>query len=275
MDKKIILSIVIVALIGIVAATYQININDNLLNPLASIEQEDSPVTDALAAPASTGDSSNSLGNGPQNAQQQTGQQATDASQQAGQNSQNNKDNQEGTQNSATSGSALISSDSPILVTESSNSQASGQNQNNGGQSNPNSNNNPSNNPNNNPNPTPTPSPTPNPSPSPSPTPSPSPDTTITIKQALTHVLKNIDSSITIDESSVRTQTINNEEWYVFSAKKDDISFNYYVCTTKDENGNIRMYNDLDNAGPNETPTPGADPSDDPNGDTGDDYNQT
>ena len=58
MDKKIILSIVIVALIGIVAATYQININDNLLNPLASIEQEDSPVTDALAAPASTGDSS-------------------------------------------------------------------------------------------------------------------------------------------------------------------------------------------------------------------------
>ena len=38
MDKKIILSIVIVALIGIVAATYQININDNLLNPLASIE---------------------------------------------------------------------------------------------------------------------------------------------------------------------------------------------------------------------------------------------
>ena len=81
MDKKIILSIVIVALIGIVAATYQININDNLLNPLASIEQEDSPVTDALAAPASTGDSSNSLDNGPQNAQQQTGQQANEASQ--------------------------------------------------------------------------------------------------------------------------------------------------------------------------------------------------
>ncbi|RAP46033.1 hypothetical protein, partial [Methanosphaera sp. DEW79] len=88
-------------------------------------------------------------------------------------------------------------------------------------------------------------------------------------------VLKNIDSSITIDESSVRTQTINNEEWYVFSAKKEGISFNYYVCTTKDENGNIRMYNDLDNAGPNETPTPGTDLSDDPNGDTGDDYNQT
>ena len=35
------------------------------------------------------------------------------------------------------------------------------------------------------------------------------------------------------------------------------------------------MYNDLDNAGPNETPTPGTDLSDDPNGDTGDDYNQT
>ena len=47
MDKKIILSVLIVALIGIVAATYQINTGEDILNPLASVETEDStPITD-------------------------------------------------------------------------------------------------------------------------------------------------------------------------------------------------------------------------------------
>lgn len=51
MDKKIILSVLIVALIGIVAATYQINNGEDILNPLASVETEESPVTDVLTAP--------------------------------------------------------------------------------------------------------------------------------------------------------------------------------------------------------------------------------
>lgn len=51
MDKKIILSVLIVALIGIVAATYQINTGEDILNPLASVETEESPITDVLTAP--------------------------------------------------------------------------------------------------------------------------------------------------------------------------------------------------------------------------------
>lgn len=56
MDKKIILSVLIVALIGIVAATYQINSGEDILNPLASVETEESPVTDVLTAPATADD---------------------------------------------------------------------------------------------------------------------------------------------------------------------------------------------------------------------------
>lgn len=57
-DKKIILAIVIVALIGVVAATYQItDDNSNILNPLASVEtEEDSAVTDLASV---SGDSAN------------------------------------------------------------------------------------------------------------------------------------------------------------------------------------------------------------------------
>lgn len=52
MDKKIILSLLVVALIGIVAATYQINNGVDILNPLSNVEIEDTPVTDTLEAPA-------------------------------------------------------------------------------------------------------------------------------------------------------------------------------------------------------------------------------
>lgn len=52
MDKKIILSVLIVALIGIVAATYQINNGVDILNPLSNVEIEDTPVTETLEAPA-------------------------------------------------------------------------------------------------------------------------------------------------------------------------------------------------------------------------------
>ncbi|RAP45625.1 MAG: hypothetical protein BZ135_05385 [Methanosphaera sp. rholeuAM6] len=55
MDKKIILSVLIVALIGIVAATYQINTGD-ILNPLASVETEESPVTEVFTAPETQDD---------------------------------------------------------------------------------------------------------------------------------------------------------------------------------------------------------------------------
>ena len=52
MDKKIILSVLIVALIGIVAATYQINTGQDVLNPLSSVStEEESPVTEVLSAP--------------------------------------------------------------------------------------------------------------------------------------------------------------------------------------------------------------------------------
>lgn len=56
MDKKIILSVLIVALIGIVAATYQINSGEDILNPLASVETEESPVTEVLTAPETADD---------------------------------------------------------------------------------------------------------------------------------------------------------------------------------------------------------------------------
>lgn len=52
MDKKIILSLLVVALIGIVAATYQINNGVDILNPLSNVEIEDTPVTETLEAPA-------------------------------------------------------------------------------------------------------------------------------------------------------------------------------------------------------------------------------
>lgn len=113
MDKKIILSILIVAFIGIVAATYQIDIDNDTFNPLASVTPEDTPVTDALAAPASDGDSANTAQQQAQ-AQQQadqanTQQQAQDNSENQG-NSTGDSDN---TGNTESSG-ALINSENPV-----------------------------------------------------------------------------------------------------------------------------------------------------------------
>jgi hypothetical protein len=56
MDKKIILSLLIVALIGIVAATYQINNGAEVLNPLSNVAVEENPVTQTLAAPQQSQD---------------------------------------------------------------------------------------------------------------------------------------------------------------------------------------------------------------------------
>ncbi len=138
MDKKIILSIVIVALIGVVAATYQININDDLLNPLASVDTEDTPVTDVLSAPTS-GDSSNTE----QQAQaaQQQAQAQQEAQQQAQADAQNSQQEaqQDGNSSSTTQGttqgsSSLITSNNPITTTGngSSSSGNSGSSANNG-----------------------------------------------------------------------------------------------------------------------------------------------
>ena len=61
MDKKIILSLLVVALIGIVAATYQINNGVDILNPLSNVEIEDTPVTETLEAPAEAATGSDTL----------------------------------------------------------------------------------------------------------------------------------------------------------------------------------------------------------------------
>ena len=61
MDKKIILSLLVVALIGIVAATYQINNGVDILNPLSNVEIEDTPVTETLEAPAEAATDLNTL----------------------------------------------------------------------------------------------------------------------------------------------------------------------------------------------------------------------
>ena len=108
MDKKIILSIVIVVLIEIVAVTYQINLNGNLLNPLSSIETEESPVIDALAVPASSGDSSDSASNGQDN--QQSAQQ-TD--QQTGQDTQTQSNSGRGRQSSSDNTTSKKPSNTP------------------------------------------------------------------------------------------------------------------------------------------------------------------
>ena len=98
MDKKIILSVLIVALIGIVAATYQINVGNDLLNPLANVQpEEDTPVTEALSAPAAStsGDSANTPGSNQQSQQQSNAQSQQQAQSQAQQQAQSTQQAQQ------------------------------------------------------------------------------------------------------------------------------------------------------------------------------------
>ncbi|WP_308573788.1 hypothetical protein [uncultured Methanosphaera sp.] len=117
MDKKIILSLVIVALIGIVAATYQININDDdILNPFSSVDTEDSPITDTLATPAQA--ASQGANNQISDAQKQAqAQQAKDQAQ-AAQGQAQPTQGQDNSQNQQQQGSALITSENPVTVNE-------------------------------------------------------------------------------------------------------------------------------------------------------------
>ena len=299
MDKKIILSIVIVALIGIVAATYQINMNENLLNPLSSVETEESPVTEALTAPASTGDSANSASNGQQSEQdsqqanqqaaQQTGQDNQQTGQQTdGQTGQDNQQTGQDTQaqsSSSSSGSSLISSDSPI-VTSNANSNNGQSSSSNGGQSSSNNNGQSSSDSGRQSNSGNTPSSSggsggqTNPS-SPSnpsnPNDSNNPTNTITSQQAYTLAVKkvnaNFNAPVAIDQSSVTTQTSNGKTYYVFEATTSDNQLiHIYVGKTPDSDGNVDITIQEDSATIDETPDPsnyasdindtGSDPAD-------------
>lgn len=124
MDKKIILSVLIVALIGIVAATYQINTGENVLNPLSSVETEKSPVTEVLTAPETQQDTQAKAQEQAQaDAQAKAQEQAkADAQKQ----SQAEQQTQDDTQNQPTTGStekrsSQISADNPITVTNTDN----------------------------------------------------------------------------------------------------------------------------------------------------------
>ena len=112
MDKKIILSLVIVALIGIVAATYQINVNDDTLNPLASVATEDTPVTDTLSAPAQAQESGQAQ---PQDQSQPAEAQAQTTGEQA-QPTEDQQSTAPATKTvTTTSNKQLITSDNPVV----------------------------------------------------------------------------------------------------------------------------------------------------------------
>ena len=124
MDKKIILSVLIVALIGIVAATYQINTGD-ILNPLASVEtEEESPVTEVFTAPE-TQEDAQAQAEADAQAQAQADAQAQ-AEAQAKADAQAEQQSQENTQSQSvaagtTQKSSLVGSGDTIVVQGSSN----------------------------------------------------------------------------------------------------------------------------------------------------------
>ena len=139
-DKKIILSVLIVVLIGIIAATYQINLGDDVLNPLSSVQTENSPITDTLAAP-SAGDSANTA-NG--NQQNPSDKQSADASGSQSTGSSNNQAtdsaNSQGSGSGSNQGSgALINANNPVNTGTGSSGSGStngGSSSNNGGSTN-------------------------------------------------------------------------------------------------------------------------------------------
>ena len=260
MDKKIILSLVIVALIGIVAATYQININDDdILNPFSSVDTEDSPITDTLATPAQA--ASQGANNQISDAQKQAqAQQAKDQAQ-AAQGQAQPTQGQDNSQNQQQQGSALITSENPVTVNE-------GQQSGDGKTSQQN------NNPNGNPtssdsnsggNPT---SPDSNhggnptdrgDNPSPNPNPQPTPDTDsdnniLTKAQAYAYIIKQDIGDLQIQQGSGYIDTgANNEKYIVFLAhnpKGPNPNEVFHVWIPQDKNSGFSWFIYEDGTGP-------------------------
>ncbi len=140
MDKKIILSVLIVALIGIVAATYQINTGEDILNPLASVETEDStPITDVLTAPetqeqAQADAQAKAQADAQAQAQQQQAQDeaAAKAAAENGAGDDSSSQSQSAAAGSTQASASIISSDNPLTIVSNA---ANGESSNDGGSS--------------------------------------------------------------------------------------------------------------------------------------------
>ena len=149
MDKKIILSLLIVALIGIVAATYQINNGSEVFNPLSNVAVEENPVTESLAAPEHSSDGAQATSQQQQQQQQQQQEQQQQPVDQNVADSQNNND----ANTEATAQQSATTSNSQPQTASSDSEHVEGSNGNNGdnqGQNNPQSTVTVNDNPNNN-----------------------------------------------------------------------------------------------------------------------------
>lgn len=218
MDKKIILSLVIVAIIGIVAASYQINQDESILNPLASVDPDDTPITDTLAAPAKT--ATDTVSTAQQQAQEQQAKDQQSKAQQANEGQQQAQEQPAATKPTGN----LITSDNPVTTPTNTN----GQN-NNGTTGNNNNNNNnngggsgdtqdgstPSNSP-NSPNRPNTPDTTSNSSNSLTPVDN---STLLSVNQAYTSLIQEISSDIKVNKNSGVLQTAEDgQKCVVFDA---------------------------------------------------------
>ena len=130
MDNKIILSVLIVALIGIVAATYQINPGQEILNPLASVETEQTPVTEVLTAPEESQQQAKAQADEQAKQQAQAQAQAQQAKDEANAQAQAQAQAQQGQSSSSQAGSAsqsgIINAENPVTVTATGNGGSSG-----------------------------------------------------------------------------------------------------------------------------------------------------
>ena len=129
MDKKIILSVLIVALIGIVAATYQINPGQEILNPLASVDTEEPHVTEVLTAPEESQkqaqDQANAQAKQQAQAQAQAQQAQDQANAQAQQQAQDENSQSDSSLAGSTSQSSIINANNPVTIADSAASDSS------------------------------------------------------------------------------------------------------------------------------------------------------
>ncbi|MCD7781911.1 MAG: hypothetical protein LUG89_04395 [Methanosphaera sp.] len=132
MNKRLILSILIVALIGVLVATHQIN-TENLLDPFVSVDTEEDSVTSALAVPASEGDnqagqsestdnSAQEVADTSQQTTQDTSSQDTSSQDTSSQDTGSQDTSSQDTSSSSSSGNALINSNNPVSTASSSGS---------------------------------------------------------------------------------------------------------------------------------------------------------
>lgn len=139
MDKKIILSVLIVALIGIVAATYQITPGQDILNPLASVETEDTPVTEVLTAPDESQQQAQDQANAEAQKQAQAEAQAQQAKDQAKAQAEAEAKAQNPQQDSSSAGSAspsaIVNSENPVTISSSATGSGSSSSDSNSGDS--------------------------------------------------------------------------------------------------------------------------------------------